>query len=120
MSLGELVAFFSLIWYIIGPMWGLGFHINNYTQSKASGERVLEVLNQKIDVEDKENALKLIPSEVKGDVAFNHVTFAYGNKMPAVKDIHFEAKPGSVIGFLGGTGSGKSTITQLMMRAYDV
>lgn len=120
MSLGELVAFFSLIWYIIGPMWGLGFHINNYTQSKASGERVLEVLNQKIDVKDKENARELVPSEVKGDVAFNHVTFAYGNKMPAVTDIDFEAKSGAVIGFLGGTGSGKSTITQLMMRAYDV
>lgn len=120
MSLGELVAFFSLIWYIIGPIWGLGFHINNYTQSKASGERVLEVLNQNIDVKDKENARELVPSEVKGDVAFNHVTFAYGNKMPAVTDIDFEAKSGAVIGFLGGTGSGKSTITQLMMRAYDV
>ncbi|WP_332258149.1 ABC transporter ATP-binding protein [Paenibacillus sp. HW567] len=120
MSLGELVAFFSLIWYIIGPVWGLGFHINNYTQSKASGERVLEVLNQQIDVKDKDNARELVPAEVKGEVAFNHVTFAYGNKMPAVKDIHFEAKPGAVIGFLGGTGSGKSTVIQLMMRAYDV
>ncbi|WP_379160746.1 ABC transporter ATP-binding protein [Paenibacillus sp. sgz5001063] len=120
MSLGELVAFFSLIWYIIGPVWGLGFHINNYTQSKASGERVLEVLNQPIDVKDKENARELVAAEVKGEVVFDHVTFAYGNKMPAVKDIHFHAKPGAVIGFLGGTGSGKSTIIQLMMRAYDV
>ncbi|MFC6652253.1 ABC transporter ATP-binding protein [Paenibacillus rhizoplanae] len=120
MSLGELVAFFSLIWYIIGPVWGLGFHINNYTQSKASGERVLEVLNQTIDVRDQENARELVQAEVKGEVEFDHVTFAYGNKMPAVKDIHFHAEPGAVIGFLGGTGSGKSTITQLMMRAYDV
>lgn len=120
MSLGELVAFFSLIWYIIGPVWGLGFHINNYTQSKASGERVLEVLNQTIDVRDQENARELVAAEVKGEVEFDHVTFAYGNKMPAVKDIHFHAEPGAVIGFLGGTGSGKSTITQLMMRAYDV
>ncbi|MFF2910125.1 ABC transporter ATP-binding protein [Paenibacillus sp. NPDC057934] len=120
MSLGELVAFFSLIWYIIGPVWGLGFHINNYTQSKASGERVLEVLNQQIDVKDSETARELVHNDVRGDVAFNHVTFAYGNKMPAVTDIDFEAKAGSVIGFLGGTGSGKSTITQLMMRAYDV
>ncbi|GGA23714.1 ABC transporter ATP-binding protein [Paenibacillus physcomitrellae] len=120
MSIGELVAFFSLIWYIIGPMWGLGFHINNYTQSKASGERVLEVLNQPIDVVDKEDALELDSYKVKGHVTFEHVTFAYGNKMPAVVDINFDAKPGSVIGFLGGTGSGKSTIIQLMMRAYDV
>jgi len=120
LSLGDLVAFFSLIWFIIGPMWGLGFHINNYTQSKASGERVLEILNHKIDVKDIENATDLSAVDVKGEVTFENVTFAYGNKLPAVKDISFEASPGKVIGFLGGTGSGKSTIIQLLMRAYDV
>ena len=120
MSLGDLVAFFSLIWFIIGPMWGLGFHINNYTQSKASGERVLEILNQPIDVKDKAEAIALVPAKFKGEVEFDRVTFAYGNKMPAVSDIRFKAPPGSVIGFLGGTGSGKSTIIQLLMRAYDV
>lgn len=120
MTLGELVAFFSLIWYIIGPMWGLGFHINNYTQSKASGERVLEILNQPIDVRDEPNASVLDPQKVKGFVEFDHVTFAYGNKMAAVTNIDFKAAPGSVIGFLGGTGSGKSTIIQLLMRAYNV
>lgn len=120
LTLGDLVAFFSLIWFIIGPMWGLGFHINNYTQSKASGERVLEILNQNVDVKDEENALDLDLEKIQGHVEFDHVTFAYGNKMAAVTDIHFTAKPGSVIGFLGGTGSGKSTIIQLMMRAYNV
>ncbi|MNW51774.1 putative multidrug export ATP-binding/permease protein [compost metagenome] len=120
LSLGDLVAFFSLIWFIIGPMWGLGFHINNYTQSKASGERVLEILNQTIDVQDEEHAVSLVSEQVQGHVEFDHVTFAYGNKMPAVVDIHFDAPRGSVIGFLGGTGSGKSTIIQLLMRAYNV
>ncbi|GAA0135464.1 ABC transporter ATP-binding protein [Paenibacillus sp. YSY-4.3] len=120
LTLGDLVAFFSLIWFIIGPMWGLGFHINNYTQSKASGERVLEVLNQNVDVKDETDAVDLDLENVKGKVEFDHVTFAYGNKMPAVTDIHFTAEPGSVIGFLGGTGSGKSTIIQLLMRAYNV
>lgn len=56
MTLGQLVAFFSLIWYIIGPIWSIGFHINNYTQSKASGERVLELLNQPVDVTDNPDA----------------------------------------------------------------
>lgn len=120
LTLGDLVAFFSLIWFIIGPMWGLGFHINNYTQSKASGERVLEILNQNVDVKDEDGAVDLNLEDVKGKVEFDHVTFAYGNKMPAVTDIHFTAEPGSVIGFLGGTGSGKSTIIQLLMRAYNV
>lgn len=120
MTVGELAAFFTLIWYIIGPLWGIGFHINNYTQSKASGERVLELLNQPIDVEDRERAVDLVPSEVKGHVVFDNVTFAYGNKMAAVKDINLVARPGSVIGLLGGTGSGKSTIIQLLMHAYNV
>ncbi|WP_416235602.1 ABC transporter ATP-binding protein [Paenibacillus sp. SGZ-1009] len=120
MTLGELVAFFTLIWYIIGPMWGLGFHINNYTQSKASTERVLEILNQPIDVIDSESARPLQHATMKGHVQFDHVTFAYGNKMAAVVDINLDAPPGSVIGLLGGTGSGKSTIIQLMMRAYNV
>lgn len=120
LTLGQLVAFFSLIWYIIGPMWSIGFHINNYTQSKASGERVLELLNQPIDVEDREEAVTLDPSQVKGHVVFDSVTFAYGNKMAAVKDINLNAPPGSVIGLLGGTGSGKSTIIQLLMHAYNV
>ncbi|WP_458122043.1 ABC transporter ATP-binding protein [Paenibacillus sp. Z6-24] len=118
MTLGELVAFFTLIWYIIGPMWGLGFHINNYTQSKASTERILEILNQPVDIKDEHTAQQM--HEIKGHVVFDHVTFAYGNKMAAVVDISLDAPPGSVIGLLGGTGSGKSTIIQLLMRAYNV
>lgn len=120
LTLGQLVAFFSLIWYIIGPMWGLGFHINNYTQSKASGERVLELLNTPVDVRESEDPVILENDQVRGHVTFDAVTFAYGNKMPAVNNINFDAPPGTVIGFLGGTGSGKSTIIQLLMRAYNV
>jgi len=120
LTLGQLVAFFSLIWYIIGPMWGLGFHINNYTQSKASGERVLELLNTPVDVRETEDPVILENDQVHGHVTFDAVTFAYGNKMPAVNNINFDAPPGTVIGFLGGTGSGKSTIIQLLMRAYNV
>lgn len=120
LTIGELVAFFSLIWYIIGPMWGLGFHINNYTQSEASGERVLGILDRPIDVRDKENALALDPETVRGQVTFEKVGFAYGNKLHAVHDINLDAPPGKVIGLLGGTGAGKSTIIQLLMRAYDV
>lgn len=120
LTLGELVAFFSLIWYIIGPMWSIGFHINNYTQSKASGERVLELLHQRVDVKDEDGVIRLDPAKVRGHITFENVTFAYGNKMPAVVDINIDAPPGSVIGLLGGTGSGKSTIIQLLMRAYNV
>ncbi|WP_409346677.1 ABC transporter ATP-binding protein [Paenibacillus sp. MBLB4367] len=120
MTIGELVAFFSLIWYIIGPMWGIGFHINNYTQSKASGERVLEILHQYVHVKDKENAVKLIPDQVKGHVRYENVTFAYPDAKPALTDFSLDAPPGSVIGMLGGTGAGKSTVIQLLLRAYNI
>ncbi|MBJ6363597.1 ABC transporter ATP-binding protein [Paenibacillus sp. GCM10012307] len=118
--LGELVAFFSLIWYIVSPMWGLGFHINNYTQSKASGERVLELFNQYVHVKNDERAVTLEDEKVKGHVCFDKVTFSYEGKQPALKELTFDAPPGKVIGLLGGTGSGKSTVSQLLMRAYNI
>lgn len=120
MSIGEMVAFFSLIWYIIGPLWGIGFHINNYTQSKASGERILEILHQYVHVKDKEQAIALKPDQVQGHVRYEKVTFAYPDKEPALIDFSLNAPAGSVIGLLGGTGSGKSTVIQLLMRAYGI
>jgi ATP-binding cassette subfamily B multidrug efflux pump len=119
-TLGELVAFFSLIWYIIGPMWGLGFHINNFTQSKASGEKILEIIHQYVHVKDQQDAVELSSKEVEGHVVFDHVTFAYPEKQPALYDFTLDAPAGSVIGLLGGTGSGKSTVISLLMRAYNV
>jgi ATP-binding cassette subfamily B multidrug efflux pump len=118
--LGELVAFLSLIWFIIGPMWQLGFHINNYTQSKASGERILELLHQPQHVKDRPNAMALDGSEIKGAIKFEDVTFAYPDNQSALHNIYIDAPAGSTIGILGGTGSGKSTIIQLLLRAYDI
>ncbi|MFD0713624.1 ABC transporter ATP-binding protein [Paenibacillus sp. GCM10027626] len=120
LTLGELVAFFSMIWYIIGPMWGIGFHINNYTQSKASGERLTELLNEYIHIKDKPDAIELDENNMKGHVRFDKVTFNYADKSPAIADLTLDAPPGTVIGLLGGTGSGKSTVIQLLMRAYNV
>lgn len=120
LSLGELVAFNSLIWFIITPMWQIGFHINNYTQSKASGERVLELLHQYVHVKNAPDAIELNPEQVRGHVRFENVTFHYPEKEPAVMDIDIDAPPGSVIGLLGPTGAGKSTIIQLLLRAYNV
>lgn len=120
LQLGQFVAFFSLIWYIIGPMWGLGFHINNYTQFKASGERVLGLLAEHIHVRNEKDAVVLRSEDVKGHVKFENVTFSYPDKSPALTDVTIDAPAGSVIGLLGATGSGKSTLIQLLMRAYNV
>ncbi|MBW7456403.1 ABC transporter ATP-binding protein [Paenibacillus sepulcri] len=120
LTLGSLVAFFSMVWYIIGPMWNIGFLINNYTQSKASGERLTELLNQYVHVKTGEEPVVLEDNIVEGHVRFSGVTFNYPDKAPAVTNLNIEAPPGTVIGLLGGTGSGKSTIIQLLMRAYNI
>ncbi|TSB45812.1 ABC transporter ATP-binding protein [Alkalicoccobacillus porphyridii] len=114
---GELVAFFSLIAYITGPIMGLGFIINTFSQSKASGERLLEVLDEdeRPDGEEEEQSSRLV-----GEVSFRQVTAQYDSKhKPAIKDISFEATKGKTIGLVGATGSGKSTIIQLLLRFYE-
>ena len=84
LKLGEFVAFFSLIWFIIGPMWGLGFQINNYTQFKASGERVLGLLNEYVHVKNTEDAVEVSAKTSKGHVQFDKVTFSYPDNAPAL------------------------------------
>lgn len=118
LSPGELVAFYSLLWYIIWPIMNLGFTINQFSQSKASGERLLEILEAKEDIVDKEDAVKV--DRMKGEVEFKNVTLKYTeNDEEALEGISFKAEPGKVIGLIGGTGSGKTSITSLMTRFYE-
>lgn len=115
---GELVAFYSLLGYILMPIINLGFTINLFSQSKASGERLLEILEADNEISDKENAVEI--ERLHGDVEFQDVTLQYfGDEKSAIKNINFKAEPGKVIGLIGSTGSGKTTITQLMTRFYE-
>ncbi len=117
LSIGELVAFFSLVWYIMGPLMNLGFVVNQFSQAKASAERLLEILEAKEDIEESETA---IDQPIKGHVTFNNVTLTYSeNDDSALKDISFDAPPGKVVGLIGSTGSGKTSITQLITRFYE-
>ncbi|XKF65611.1 ABC transporter ATP-binding protein/permease [Virgibacillus necropolis] len=117
LSLGELVAFFSLVWYILGPLMNLGFIINLFSQSKASGERLIEILEAKEDIVEKDQA-KI--DDIKGHVTFDDVTLTYiEDDDSALKNISFDAPPGKVIGLIGATGSGKTSITQLITRFYE-
>jgi ATP-binding cassette, subfamily B, multidrug efflux pump len=118
LELGALVAFFSLVTYILGPLANLGFIINMFSQAKASGERLLEVLEAK---EDIVNHTKPLPkSKISGHVTFNQVSLQYTKEDDlALKDVSFDAPPGKVIGLVGGTGAGKTSITQLITRFYE-
>src|SRR5699024_7159634 len=111
LALGELVAFFSLVWYILGPLMGLGFVVNQFSQGKASGERLIEILDAKEDIIEKETAVN---KEIDGHVTFKDVTLTYSeDDDAALKNINFDAPSGKVIGLIGSTGSGKTSITQL-------
>ncbi|MBS4203958.1 ABC transporter ATP-binding protein [Lederbergia citrea] len=118
LSPGELVAFYSLVGYILWPIMSLGFTINMFSQSKASGERLLEILEANEEIYDPENAYA--PSRLKGNVEFKDVTLRYaGDDNAALTNISFKAEPGKIIGLVGATGSGKTSITQLITRFYE-
>lgn len=116
MTLGDLVAFLSILWTITMPMGQLGYLLNTWTQSLAAGERLLEILDADNNIQSPVDAHR---SDVLGHVRFNGVGLNYdGQKV--LSDIVFEAKPGQTIALLGGTGSGKSSIVNLIPRFYDV
>lgn len=115
---GELVAFFSLVWYIIGPLMNLGFIINTFSQSKASGERLVEILDEMEDIKDSDGAINV--ERLKGHVQFKEVYHSYnGEEGMVLKNVSFDAPVGKVIGLIGATGAGKTTITQLISRFYE-
>lgn len=119
LELGVLVAFFSLVWFIIGPIMQLGFIINTFSQSKASGERLLEILDEKEDILRNPNSINL--ERLEGHVQFSNVTHNYSGVEDevALDSISFDAPPGQVVGLIGATGSGKTSITQLISRFYE-
>ena len=117
LTLGELAAFFTYIWYIVTPLQQLGFQINNLTQSVAAGERILQILDTPRTVKNSPDAEPL--PAMKGSVRFEGVYFSYGDK-PALQGIDLDVPAGSVIGILGATGAGKSSLVSLIPRFYDV
>jgi ATP-binding cassette, subfamily B, multidrug efflux pump len=115
---GELVAFYSLVWYIIWPIVNLGFVINMFSQAKASGERLLEVLEESREIVEEDQSIEI--EKLRGEVEFQNVTLRYdAESKDALYDISFKAHQGKVIGLIGSTGSGKTSMTQLMTRFYE-
>jgi ATP-binding cassette subfamily B multidrug efflux pump len=117
LSVGELVAFNTYILALALPVQRLGFLVNLLSNAVASGERLFEILDRPAEVTEKPGARELPP--VKGEVDFEAVTFTYGDK-PVLHEVSFQARPDQVVALMGPTGSGKSTITNLIPRFYDV
>jgi ATP-binding cassette, subfamily B, multidrug efflux pump len=118
LGLGEYQKFSLYTIYVFFPLGQLGFIISLMAQASASADRIFEILDAKSDVSDKPNAVEL-PS-ISGHVEFKNVTFRYfGSGDPVLKDVSFIAEPGQTIALLGATGSGKTTIINLVPRFYD-
>jgi ATP-binding cassette subfamily B multidrug efflux pump len=119
LTIGELVAFNTYLMMLMMPVATLGMILTMISRAGASAERVLEVLSAQVDVEDKPDAINL--STIKGQVAFDRVSFSYfGRGKKVLSDVSFVAEPGQTVALLGATGSGKSTIINLIPRFYDV
>jgi ATP-binding cassette, subfamily B, multidrug efflux pump len=119
LTLGEWQKFTLYLMYIFFPLGMLGMIITMMSQAGASAKRIFEILDARNDVVDKPGAVALPP--VQGKVEFEEVTFRYfGGGDPALDGVSFSAQPGQTIALLGATGSGKSTIINLIPRFYDV
>jgi ATP-binding cassette subfamily B protein len=119
MTVGELVAFNSYLLLVMMPVGMLGMIFSMIAQASASAERIFEILEAESEVVEAADARPL-PS-VEGRVAFEQVTFRYfSGGEPVLEDVSFVAEPGQMVALLGATGSGKSTIINLIPRFYDV
>jgi ABC-type multidrug transport system fused ATPase/permease subunit len=117
LTLGELVAFTTYLAQLTQPVRRLGFIVSAIAQAAAAGERIFEILDAESEVHDAPDAHTLPPAN--GHVRFEEVSFSYFGRHQVLKDVSFEAKPGQIIALLGATGSGKSTIINLIPRFYD-
>jgi ATP-binding cassette subfamily B multidrug efflux pump len=118
LTLGQWQEFSLYLIYLFFPIAQLGFIITQFGQAAASADRVFEILDARSDIVDKPDAIEL--PAVKGEIRFENVTFRYfGGGQPVLDHVNFEAHPGERIALLGATGSGKSTIINLLPRFYD-
>ena len=119
LTLGQWTKFSLYVTYIFIPIGQFGFIIAQAAQASASAQRIFEILNADVEVKNRPGAHNL--PAIQGRVEFQDVTFRYfGGGDPILKNVSFVAQPGDVVAILGATGSGKSTIINLLPRFYDV
>lgn len=120
MAVGDLTAFTTYVTQILMSLVMVSMIFIQGSRAMASSRRILEVLDTKVDLNDEEASMTDKKVE-KGEIEFRHVGFRYykKHKNNVLQDINFVAHPGEVIGIIGSTGSGKSSLVQLIPRLYD-
>ena len=116
LSLGTLVAYMGLLAILRFPTSISIWSFNLVQQGIAGAGRILKILKEETDLDENEGGYH---EGMRGEIVFDHVTFSYGN-VPVLKDLSFRAEPGQTVAIVGQTGAGKSTLTKLVNRIYDV
>jgi ATP-binding cassette, subfamily B, multidrug efflux pump len=119
LDIGVMVAFLFYIQRFFDPIRSLTMQYSVMQRAMASGQRIAEVLDVKVDVADKPGAIEL-PRDMDGSVEFRNVTFGYRKDQPVLKNVSFKVNPGETVALVGPTGSGKSSSMSLVHRFYDV
>ncbi len=118
MAVGEISVLASYIVQVLMNILMVSMLLLQLTRAKACGDRVVEILDTEIDITDPENPY--YPENPKGKVEFKNVDFGYHDNDKILENINFTAEPGSIVGIIGSTGCGKSSLVNLIPRLYDV
>jgi ATP-binding cassette, subfamily B, multidrug efflux pump len=118
LELGVMVAFIFYVQRFFDPIRSLTIQYSVMQRAMASGQRIFEVMDVPVDVRDASDAIE--PADFDGSIAFNKVTFGYFPNQPVLNDINFQVAPGETVALVGPTGSGKTSVTALIHRFYDV
>jgi ATP-binding cassette, subfamily B, multidrug efflux pump len=117
LTIGQLLSFTTYLGLLIWPMLAFGWLFNIVERGSASYDRVSMLLQEKVDITDREDALNVVP---KGDIEYNLAEFTYpGETTPIIKDIKFTLHTGETLGIVGKTGAGKTTLLKLLIREFD-
>ncbi len=118
LTYGEFVAFVALIGMLILPARFLSWGIGMYQRASAAAERTFYVLDHEDEIRDPEQPVEI--SDIQGEVEFENVCFGYDGNRMILDGVSFRVLPGQIVALVGGTGSGKSSLTRLIPRLYDV
>ncbi len=116
--IGTLIAFSSYISMFWRPIMNLSNFYNQLVTNISGAERIFEIMDTAPDINDESDSKEL--PQIRGEVHFDHVTFAYDKDTQVLNDVSFRIKPGETIALVGPTGAGKTTVVNLISRFYDI